>query len=71
MNEMFKDLLTVEQKYTLTPLNQRRQLKKKPDAKEELREVMNEVQDIEGAVFKCCEIAKFAIEKYDNLASKH
>lgn len=32
---------------------------------------MGEVKNIEGAMYKCCEIAKFVIQKYEGLANKH
>ena len=71
MNEMFKELLTFEQKFIVSCLEDRRQFNKKSDNGLELREVMGEVKSMEGAMHKCCEIAKFAIEKYDDLVNKH
>ena len=32
---------------------------------------MGEVKNIESAMSKCSEIAKFAIKKYEDLANKH
>lgn len=71
MNEMLKKLMIFEQKFKATSLSDRRQFSKKSDPNEELKEVMGEVKNIEGAMFKCCEIAKFAIQKYEDLANKH
>lgn len=36
-----------------------------------MREVVGEVQKIEGAMLKCVEIAKYAMEKYDDVVGKH
>ena len=69
-NIMFKELLNFEKKYVVSSLSDRRK-SNKADGGEELREVMGEVKNIEGAMLKCCEIAKFAIEKYDNIVGKH
>lgn len=71
MSEMFKELLTCEQKFVVTSIEDRRQFNKKSDIGEEMREVMGEVKNMEGAMHKCCEIAKFAIEKYEDLVNKH
>lgn len=32
---------------------------------------MNEVKNIEGAMQTFCEMAKFAMQKYEDLANKH
>ena len=32
---------------------------------------MTEAQGMETALGKCCDVAKFAIEKYDDLANKY
>jgi hypothetical protein len=68
---MFKEIVTFEQKSIVTSLEDRRKFNKKSDIGGELREVMGEVKNMEGAMNKCCEIAKFAIEKYDDLVNKH
>lgn len=38
---------------------------------EELSEVLGDVKEIEDALQKCCDIARLAIEKYDDLFSSH
>ena len=71
MNNMFNQLVKFEKNYSKSSFVDRIKNDQKVENKEELREVVGEVQKIEGAMLKCVEIAKFAMEKYDDVVGKH
>ena len=50
MNNLFKELISFEKNYVASSLTERRKNNKKTDSNEELREVVDEVKNIEGAM---------------------
>ena len=71
MNDFFKQLATFEQSLLVTPLEQRRQFHQKEAPSEELQEVHLEVKEIESALSRACEIARYAIEQFDDLMGRY
>lgn len=55
----------------VTSIEHRRQFKKSKDKESEIQEMLDYVKEVEGALARCCSIARLSIEKYDKLYSEH